>query len=97
MNEGDQRRLSSLRRKLKNAKTRALYWSGNPSFAQNRFSPSRVRHSASEGYEFAMCDIHSLRQAIFEISGVWPKDYDPKAAFRKAFSKVILPAIRNGG
>ena len=86
-------RLAMLRRRLKNVKGRALYWSGNPSFAKNRFIPTRARHSDSEGYEIAMCDVRSLRRAIFELTGEGPKDYDPKAAFREAFAKFILPAL----
>jgi hypothetical protein len=90
--EQKDREFARLKKRLKNAKTRALYWSGNPSFAQNRYVPSRVRRHASEQYELALCDIESLCEAIFQHTGKRPEPYDPKASFAATFS-VILGAV----
>lgn len=72
-----------LRRRLKNAKTRARYWSGNPSFAQNVYNPNKCRRSRSEMYEIAMCDIEGLCSLLEDVTGERIPRYDPRAEFQK--------------
>lgn len=81
-------RAAMLKRRLKNARMRALYWSGNPSFAGARFSVRKNRNGA-EGYELAMCDVRSLCDSIEELTGKRPKQSDPRGAFGRRFSALM--------
>lgn len=80
---------ADLRRRIKNAKTRALYWSGNPSFAQNRHNPNQARRHHSEMYELAMCDIKSLSSLLEDITGETVPRYDPKADFQRRYHALM--------
>lgn len=78
-----------LRRALKNARVRALFWSGNPSFTGKRFKPHASRKGHDEQYELAMCDIDSLAARLEELTGHKVKRSDPRAEFRERFSKLM--------
>jgi hypothetical protein len=82
--------LNDLKRRLKNARNRALYWSGNPSFTGKRYNPSNSRSDDSLQYELAMCDIKSLTSLIEDITGKRPKQSDPKDAFRKRYHALMM-------
>jgi len=80
-------RVRDLKRRLKNARPRALFWSGNASFTGKRFNVRRSR--GWEGYELAMCDIRNLCNAIERETGKRPKQSDPKREFSARFSKLM--------
>ncbi len=80
--------VSRLKRKLRNARMRALYWSGNPTFTGHRFSVKKNRNGW-EGYELAMCDVRGLCDQIEELTGVRPKQSDPKRAFGQRFLGIM--------
>jgi hypothetical protein len=86
--------LARLRRKLRNAKHRARYWSGLPSFTGFGFSPRNRNRDHDAEYEVAIADIDSLRRRIRDITGVEPKAYDPRADFHARFAKA---SARIGG
>ena len=85
--ETTSRKAEDLKRKLRNARQRALFWSGNPTFTGKRFNVRRSR--GDEGYELAMCDIRNLCDHIEALTGKRPKQSDPKGDFRGKFSKVM--------
>jgi len=74
---------ADLRKRLKNACSRALYWSGNPSFTGHRFRPNarRLIGGHHEQYELALCDIDSLCRELESLTGRVMRRYDPRAAF----------------
>lgn len=75
-------------RALKNARSRALYWSGNPTFTGKRFDPNarrRVCGGHDEQYELAMCDIDSLCSELEKLTGRKWKRSDTKQAFQHRF------------
>ena len=80
--------LQEARRRRRNACKRALYWSGNPSFACRRYRPSATRRNASLQYELAMADCASLALIIVELGGRRPSTYDPRAAWSAAFNRM---------
>lgn len=85
--------LSDLRRRLRNARSRALYWSGNPTFSGNRFRPGRTRALGGHDfqYEQALDDIDSLSRLIEEATGRPVKRSDPKRAYNAAFLAARRP------
>ena len=93
-------RVCDLKRRLKNARSRALFWSGNASFTGRRFNVRKNRNGW-EGYELAMCDVRNLCDAIERETGKRPKQTDPKRAvserYHKLMSRVALSSqnIRN--
>lgn len=76
-----------LRRRLSNARARALFWSGNPSFTEKRFNPKS--RNASERYELALCDIDSLATLLEEITGKRVKRSNPRYDFQNKFLKLM--------
>lgn len=83
-------RLADLKRLLKNARRRAVYWSGRPSFTGFGYSPGNAAHEIE--YEAAIDDITALCDAIEELTGRRPKATDPKQAYRDAFSEAFTKA-----
>lgn len=82
--------LKESRRKYSNARRRAKFWSGNPSFINagpkgRNLSSSKM----SEQYELAMCDCDSWEKTIEGLTGKKIEHYDPRAKFRAAFTKLI--------
>lgn len=81
---------AQLKRSLKNARQRALYWSGNASFTGSRYSTRRhTTGSASNSYELAMCDIKSLTWLLEELTGKKYKQSDPRRAFQHKYAAAI--------
>ena len=74
--------------RYKNAKRRALYWSGTPSF-----SPYRTKETQSsrldEKYELAMCDCKNWEAEIERLTSKRPPHYDPKKKSYTIWSKII--------
>jgi hypothetical protein len=86
--------LPELRRNLKNAKRRALFWSGRPSYS-SRTPRSPTSSKLWEKYELAMCDIKSLCGLIEDITGKPEPSYDPKREFQKQFSTLLTTPTTN--
>lgn len=85
--------LDKVLRRYRNAKRRALYWSGNPSFAKRSVETRSSR--LSEKYELAMCDCKNWEHDIERLTGHRPPHYDPKASFDRAWSRLsVNPAVR---
>lgn len=80
-------RLADLKRRLKNARRRAVYWSGRPSFSGFGYSPSNSDHDIQ--YEAAIDDVNSLCDDIEEMTGTRPKATDPKQKYLDAFSDAM--------
>ena len=91
----DKTKLSGLRRRLRNARARAAYWSGRPSFTGAGYTPSRTHRSADHEYELAMCDIASLCKAIEALTGVQPKIVDTRQVWKEAAAK-LMRGVRDG-
>ncbi len=83
--------IRKLRKSLARAKSRALYWSGNPSFTGRRFRPGarRALGGPDEQYELAMCDVENLSRDLEALTGKAVKRYDPKQAFREKFNRMM--------
>ena len=85
-------------RALKNARSRALYWSGNPTFTGKRFNPNakvrRVCGGHDEQYELALCDIDSLTDELEKLTGKKWKKTDTKVAFQQRFLAAMAKARR---
>lgn len=84
----DMSEVRRLERRLRAAKQRALYWSGNPTFTGKRFRPTASRQRCMDQamqYEMAMSDIRSLTEKVNSMDGKKRKLYDPAAEFRKRF------------
>lgn len=81
-------------RKYANAKRRALYWSGTPSF--NPFARSSQTRSGmlDEKYELAMCDCDVWERVIATLTGKRVEHYDPHSAYRHTFSKIMAAVSR---
>lgn len=79
--------LAEATRRYKNAKRRALYWSGNPGYSSRSCETRSNR--LWEKYELAMCDCRSWEKEIEWITGVEQERYDPKQTFKQAFSKAL--------
>ena len=81
-----------LRRRLKNARSRAIFWSGRPSFNGRGFVGNSGR--GDDQYQLAMEDVRRLCTAIERLTGRRPKQSDPKGEFRADFSKLISIATK---
>jgi hypothetical protein len=86
-------KLKELRRKLSNAKRRAKYWAGLPSFtkgAGHSMSRQSLQRRAALGtdheieYETAMSDVESLAEEIKKITGSSPSVIDCKYSHKKS-------------
>ncbi len=84
--------LRELRRRLINAKRRAVYWSGNPAWSTG-MALARTHRSREEKYEIALNDVHSLSCLIAEAEGrlIMPgrQEYDPRRDFNAKFCKAM--------
>jgi hypothetical protein len=91
------KRLVELRRRLANAKQRAKYWAGLPSFvpgagnSMTRLARERLAARGSDHeqeYEMAMCDVGALADEIERVCGKRPVvvEYKTRAA---AFGLLI--------
>ncbi len=83
-----------LRRKLRAARQRARYWSGNPSSRGFGFNPSHSSTADSDiEYEAAMDDCSALADQILQITGKRPATPDPKQDFNNLFASTLLPKL----
>lgn len=85
--------LRKLRQQLKNARRRAVYWSGRPSFCGFGFRPG-VRSRASSGhpdlqYEICLDDIGALCDEIERLTGRRPKETNPRQEYRKRMAGFL--------
>ena len=88
---------ADLSRCLRNAKRRALYWSGIPSFIQGAsFAPGTHgrRDSPDLEYELALADVDALQSKLTEIDGVCREQFDPRADFRRRWSEGMAKAAQ---
>lgn len=89
-----QKHVAYLKRCLKNARRRARYWSGNPSFRGFGFRPSSPR-AVTQGhaieYETALSDIEVLCDELEALTGQTFKRSDPKAEFLERFHSSFRP------
>lgn len=85
-------KLKQLRRKLSNAKRRAKYWAGLPSFtkgAGHSMSRHALQRRAALGtdheieYETAISDVANLAEEIKKITGKSPSVIDYKYSHKK--------------
>lgn len=84
--------LLEARRRYANARRRARYWSGTPCF-NPALRPTECRTSEMDlKYELAMYDCNSWEQTLETLTGKKPGHYDPKQAFRRSFSKLMMKA-----
>lgn len=80
--------LQELQRRYKNARARARYWSGTPSFLPNRATETRS-YVLDEKYELAMDDCLNLGACLEKMTGKPCPPYNPKAEFAARF----IPAL----
>jgi hypothetical protein len=86
--------LDELRKRLRNAKQRARYWSGNPSSSGFGYSPaSGSACDADAEYEMALDDCAAIADEIERVTGKRPATPDPKREFNAHFAQVVLPKI----
>lgn len=92
------RRLADLKKRLVNARKRAKYWAGLPSFTEGAgHSMSRIaqQRRAARGtdhemeYEMALADCDSLAREIEILTGSKPEVIDYKAVFNKGFNAAF--------
>ena len=86
------RLLAEARRRYANAKKRARFWSGTPSFGGNRASVSR---KVDEMYDLAMCDCDSWERELEKLTGRRPPHYDPRKKFNTAFVRGLGKCTAN--
>lgn len=80
--------IARLKKRLANARHRAAYASGRPSF--RGFGAVGKSGHIDELYELAMCDIESLCTILEAKTGKKFKRSDPKRDFNHAFTKALL-------
>lgn len=86
--------LDQLRKRFRNAKQRARYWSGIPSSSGSGFNPaSGSACDADAEYEMALDDCASIADEIARVTGKRPSTPDPKREFNVHFAQVVLPKI----
>jgi len=86
----DESALATARRRYKAARSRALYWSGNPSFTGRRFRVNGPhRHDHDLMYECAMNDCESWEAEIERLTGTRPQHYDPERLCREWWSRLM--------
>jgi hypothetical protein len=90
-------KVADFERRLRNARRRATYWSGNPSSNGRGFCGNTGE--AEWGYNLALSDIRSLCDVLDQLTGNRPKRTDPKAEFRarifKSSAAVTAPAEKS--
>ena len=83
--------IAFVKRRLRSAKRRAMYWSGNPSF--NPHARAVDKHRESEFcYEMALNDVHSIGCILARLENrpaPQRRDYDPKRDFGHKFVKMM--------
>ena len=87
--------LLEARRRYSNARRRARYWSGIPTFRPWGRSNETRTSKLWEKYELAMCDCNAWESRIEELTGKRPEHYDPKSAFAVRFTQLMGKASNN--
>lgn len=86
--------LDNLKKRLRSAKQRARYWSGNPSSSGFGYNPASTSGcDADTEYEMALDDCSAIADDIERLTGNRPKTPDPKKEFNAQFAKAVLPKI----
>ncbi|MCS8414896.1 hypothetical protein N0754_19400 [Pseudomonas aeruginosa] len=86
--------LDQLRKRFRNAKQRARYWSGIPSGTGFGYNPaSGSACDADAEYEMALDDCAAIADDIERATGKRPITPDPKREFNAHFAQVVLPKI----
>ncbi len=83
-----QETIAHIKKRIKNAKRRAMYWSGIASFSPY----TRAKVESHEKYELALCDVHSLSTWLSSVDGSPApsrRDYDPRRDFGARFVKMM--------
>ena len=83
-------RLVDLRKRLKNARHRAAYWSGRPSARGFGYCPYSGADADIE-YEMALDDCHAIADEIERITGKRPIVTDYRDRFRERFLSCKIP------
>jgi acyl carrier protein len=86
------------KRRYANARKRARFWSGNPSWSN--FGPTGKNLTTcrmDEKYELAMYDCHSWEDRIGQLTGKELKHYDPKQEFRSRFARMMSKSANAPG
>ncbi len=84
-------KIAWVKRRIKNAKRRAMYWSGIPTFNE-RARALDPRRQHEEKYELALCDVHGLSclLATLEYRELPERRaYDPRRDFGGRFVKLM--------
>lgn len=81
--------LAEAKRRYKNARRRARYWSGTPSFVPSARSNETRTSELCLKYELAMCDCKSWESTIENLTGKPVPRYDPRSAFAAKFSQLM--------
>jgi hypothetical protein len=81
-------KINNLKRRLHNAKSRALYWSGNPSYSGRRYNPRNRSRSADLEYEIALTDVRSLIGLLEQLTGRNRRYTEPRAKLVAMFSAI---------
>lgn len=80
--------ISEVKRRYRNARQRARFWSGTLTFNIHLRSSETRRSRLCEKYELAMCDCQRWEDEIERLTGKRPRHYDPRAAFAARWSKL---------
>jgi hypothetical protein len=81
--------LLGARRRYANARRRARYWSGIPTFRPWMRSNETRSSRLWEKYELAMCDCKSWEAEIERLTGKPLPHYDPRKEFGAKFSLLM--------
>lgn len=90
--------IAFVKRRLRNARRRAVYWSGNPSF--NPHARAVDKHREHEfRYEMALNDVHSIGCILARLekrAEPERREYDPKRDFGRKFVQFMEVARKYG-
>ena len=92
-NANDGITVASAKQRYANARRRARYWSGTPSY-----NPLAYRTGQRDlQYELAMCDCLAWECRLRELTGKPMPHYDPRAAFARSYRKSVGIALTRKG
>lgn len=76
-------------RRYKNARRRALYWSGTPCFSRAARSQECRSYILDEKYSLAICDCKTWERIIGNLTGKPVKPYNPKHRFSEKMPAML--------
>jgi hypothetical protein len=82
-------KVAEAKRRYANAKRRALYWSGKPSFCPSARSNEKRSSKIWENYELAMNDCDSWENTLKALTGKDYPHFDPRREFAARFSQLL--------